>query len=99
MKLDHIALDRLSISPVNMRSGKKPPDISGILPSIRARGIIMPLLVRPNGSDTTFEIVAGSRRFLAAQTVATESGNADPKTGTASSIVERTSGSNDGETK
>lgn len=78
MKLDHIALDRLSISPANMRSGKKPPDISGILPSIRARGIIMPLLVRPNGSDTTFEIVAGSRRFLAAQTVATESGSADP---------------------
>lgn len=78
MKLDHIALDRLSISPANMRNGKKPPDISGILPSIRARGIIMPLLVRPNGSDTTFEIVAGSRRFLAAQTVATESGSADP---------------------
>jgi ParB family transcriptional regulator, chromosome partitioning protein len=78
MKLDHIALDRLSISPANMRSGKKPLDISGILSSIRARGIIMPLLVRPNGSDTTFEIVAGSRRFLAAQTVATESGNADP---------------------
>ena len=78
MKLDHIALDRLSISPANMRSGKKPPDISGILPSIRARGIIMPLLVRPNGSDTTFEIVAGSRRFLAAQTVANENGVADP---------------------
>jgi ParB family transcriptional regulator, chromosome partitioning protein len=78
MRLDHIALDRLSISPANMRSGKKPPDISGILPSIRARGIIMPLLVRPNGSDTTFEIVAGSRRFLAAQTVANENGVAEP---------------------
>lgn len=78
MKLEHIALDRLSISPANMRSGKKPPDISGILPSIRARGIIMPLLVRPNGSDTTFEIVAGSRRFLAAQTVANENGVAEP---------------------
>jgi ParB family transcriptional regulator, chromosome partitioning protein len=78
MKLDHIALDRLSISPANMRSGKKPPDISGILPSIRARGIIMPLLVRPNGSDTTFEIVAGSRRFLAAQVVANENGVAEP---------------------
>jgi ParB family transcriptional regulator, chromosome partitioning protein len=78
MKLDHIALDRLSISPANMRGGKKPPDISGILPSIRARGIIMPLLVRPNGSDTTFEIVAGSRRFLAAQLVANENGVAEP---------------------
>lgn len=78
MKLDHIALDRLSISPANMRGGKKPPDITGILPSVRARGVIMPLLVRQNGSAETFEIVAGSRRFLAAQCVATESGCADP---------------------
>jgi ParB family transcriptional regulator, chromosome partitioning protein len=78
MKLDHIALDRLSISPANMRSGKKPPDITGILPSIRARGILMPLLVRPNGSAKTFEIVAGSRRFLAAQVVANENGIAEP---------------------
>ncbi len=78
MKLDHIALDRLSISPANMRGGKKPPDITGILPSVRARGIFMPLLVRPNGSDTTFEIVAGSRRFLAAQVVAGETGCAEP---------------------
>lgn len=78
MKLDHIALNRLSISPANMRGGKKPPDITGILPSVRARGIFMPLLVRPNGSDTTFEIVAGSRRFLAAQVVAGETGCAEP---------------------
>jgi ParB family transcriptional regulator, chromosome partitioning protein len=78
MKLDHIALDRLSISPANMRSGKKPPDITGILPSVRARGILMPLLVRPNGSAKTFEIVAGSRRFLAAQVVANENGIAEP---------------------
>jgi ParB family chromosome partitioning protein len=78
MKLDHIAIDRLSISPANMRGGKKPPDITGILPSIRARGIFMPLLVRPNGSDTTFEIVAGSRRFLAAQVVVGETGCAEP---------------------
>jgi ParB family chromosome partitioning protein len=78
MKLDHIALDRLSISPANMRGGKKPPDISGILPSIRARGVIMPLLVRQNGSAETFEIVAGSRRFLAAQVMAGETGCAEP---------------------
>ena len=78
MKLDHIALDRLSISPANMRGGKKPPDITDILPSIRARGILMPLLVRQNGSAETFEIVAGSRRFLAAQVVANENGCAEP---------------------
>jgi ParB family transcriptional regulator, chromosome partitioning protein len=40
MKLDFIALDKLSISPANMRTGKKPPDIANILPSVRARGIL-----------------------------------------------------------
>ena len=38
----------------------------------------MPLLVRQNGSAETFEIVAGSRRFLAAQIVANENGFAEP---------------------
>ncbi len=74
MQLQHIDLNRLSISPANMRSGKKPPDISDILPSIRARGVLVPLLVRQNGSAETFEIVAGRRRFCAAQIVANENG-------------------------
>jgi ParB family chromosome partitioning protein len=29
-----------------MRDGKKTPDIANILPSVRARGIIVPLIVR-----------------------------------------------------
>ena len=78
MKLDHIALDRLSISRANMRSGKKPPDIADILPSVRARGVLVPLLVRQNGSAETFEIVAGRRRFCAAQVIANENGASDP---------------------
>jgi ParB family chromosome partitioning protein len=78
MRLDHIDQNRLSISHANMRNGKKPPDISDILPSVRARGVLVPLLVRPNGSDHTFEIVAGRRRFFAAQTVANDTGDAVP---------------------
>ncbi len=39
MQLQHIPLDQLKISPLNMRHGRKNPDISDILPSIRARGI------------------------------------------------------------
>jgi ParB family transcriptional regulator, chromosome partitioning protein len=78
MKLAHIDQDRLSISPANMRSGKKPPDISDILPSVRARGVLVPLLVRQNGSAETFEIVAGRRRFCAAQIVANENGTPEP---------------------
>jgi ParB family transcriptional regulator, chromosome partitioning protein len=78
MKLAHIDQDRLSISPANMRNGKKPPDISDILPSVRARGVLVPLLVRQNGSAETFEIVAGRRRFCAAQIVANENGTPEP---------------------
>ncbi|WP_245501837.1 ParB/RepB/Spo0J family partition protein, partial [Mesorhizobium sp. M2A.F.Ca.ET.039.01.1.1] len=54
------------------------PDISDILPSVRARGVLVPLLVRPNGSPDSFEIVAGRRRYFAAKTVADERGEADP---------------------
>ncbi|WP_210729800.1 hypothetical protein [Sphingobium sp. PAMC28499] len=47
MKLDHIPLDRLYVDKTNMRFGRKAPDVSDILPTIRARGVIQSLLVRP----------------------------------------------------
>ena len=72
MKLDFIPLDKLSISKANMRYGKKAPDVSDILPTIRARGVIQPVIVRPNCGPGQFEIVAGSRRFHAAKIVADE---------------------------
>src|SRR5581483_11497684 len=50
----------------------KAPDVSDILPSIRARGVLQPLLVRPRGK--AFEVVAGRRRFFAASRVAEEQG-------------------------
>jgi ParB family chromosome partitioning protein len=65
MQIDHIPLDRLSVSPANMRSGKKPPDITDILPSVIKRGVISPLFVRPNCNPGHFEIVAGKRRYFA----------------------------------
>ena len=78
MQLAHIALKHLSISPANMRASKKPPEIGDILPSVRARGVLVPLLVRANGSADTYEIVAGRRRFFAAKAVAEEGGTAEP---------------------
>ena len=65
MNIDHIPLDRLSVSKANMRSGKKPPDIADILPSIIKRGVISPVFIRPNCQDGHFEIVAGKRRYYA----------------------------------
>lgn len=66
MRLDFIALDRLSVSKANMRHGKAPPDVSDILPTIRKRGVIQSLLVRPGIEEGAFQIDAGSRRFHAA---------------------------------
>lgn len=61
-----------------MHHSKRAPDISDILPSVRARGVLVPLLVRQDGSPDSFEIVAGRRRYFAAKTVADERGEADP---------------------
>ena len=74
MQLMHIDLTKLSISALNMRGGRKPPEIADVLPSVRARGVLVPLLVRPNGSAETFEIVAGRRRYFAAKAIEEESG-------------------------
>ena len=72
MDLQHIPLSNLKVASVNVRNSRKPPDVSDILPSIRARGVLQPLLVRPNGK--TFEVVAGRRRYFAAAKVAEEQG-------------------------
>jgi ParB family chromosome partitioning protein len=78
MKLDYIDLDRLSVSDANMRSRDKNPNLANILPSVRKRGVLVPLLVRPNGEPDHFEIVAGRRRYLSAKVVAEEGGAAGP---------------------
>lgn len=75
MKLDFIDLGKLSVSKANMRYAKKAPDVSDILPTVRARGILVPLIVRPNCADGAFEIVAGARRYTAARIVADERGD------------------------
>ena len=40
MQLTHIDLGKLSVSALNMRHGSKAPDISDILPCVRARGML-----------------------------------------------------------
>ena len=81
MKLDFIPLDKLVVSKANMRYAKKAPDVSDILPTVRSRGVIQPVIVRLNCAPDGYEIVAGSRRFHAAKIVADErreAGDADP---------------------
>jgi len=72
MKLQFLPFDKLSVSKTNMRCGAKGPDITDILPSVRARGVLVPILVRPGDAPEMFEIVAGRRRHAAARVVADE---------------------------
>ncbi len=78
MKLDFIDVGHLSIAATNMRGKGKDPDVSDLLPSVRARGVLVPLLVRPNCAEGHFEIVAGRRRFTAVSAVAREGGTVRP---------------------
>ena len=73
--LIHLPLSQLGISKLNMRHGRKAPDVSDILASIREKGIRQTILVRREGDG--YGIVAGRRRFFALQQIAKETGS-DP---------------------
>jgi len=49
MKLAFVQLDKLCVSKLNMRYARKAPDVSDILPTVRARGVLQPIIVRPCG--------------------------------------------------
>jgi ParB family transcriptional regulator, chromosome partitioning protein len=70
MELMHIPLSELAIAKTNVRHGVKKADYQDLIPSIRQRGILQPLLVRKNGKG--YEIVAGRRRYLAVQSLEKE---------------------------
>ncbi len=78
MQLQHIQLEKLKDAAINMRHAKAAPDVSDILPSVKARGVLVPLIVRPNGDGESFEIVAGRRRYFAAKAVAEDGGAVEP---------------------
>ena len=71
MKLQHIPVEQLKVSKLNMRHERRRPDISDILPSIRERGVRQTLLVRKEGE---YYGVAGRRRLFALKQVAKETG-------------------------
>ncbi|WP_321489055.1 ParB/RepB/Spo0J family partition protein [uncultured Hyphomonas sp.] len=69
-ELTHIPLDQLSVSKLNMRHGRKKPDVSDILPSIREKGIRQTLLVRREAEG--YGVIAGRRRYFALLELAKE---------------------------
>jgi ParB family transcriptional regulator, chromosome partitioning protein len=62
-----IALDQLEPNPFQPRSTIEPAALDELAQSIRVRGILQPLLVRPHPADPDrFQIIAGERRWRAA---------------------------------
>jgi ParB family transcriptional regulator, chromosome partitioning protein len=49
------------------RKNFAPEDLNDLANSIREKGVLQPILVRPTGEANSFEIVAGERRWRAAQ--------------------------------
>jgi ParB family transcriptional regulator, chromosome partitioning protein len=60
-----VDLDRLSPSRFQPRTSVDPAGIEELAHSIRANGLIQPIIVRRSGAN--FEIIAGERRWRAAQ--------------------------------
>ena len=64
----HIAITDLKPSPFQPRSNFDDDAIDDLAASIREKGIIQPILVRASSTgETTYEIIAGERRWRAAQ--------------------------------
>ncbi len=62
----HIAIERISPNPEQPRKRFAKDDLDDLAASIKEKGVIQPLIVRAR-VDGTFEIVAGERRWRAAQ--------------------------------
>jgi len=60
-----VPIERLKPNPDQPRRTFNPEDLEDLTASIKEKGIIQPLIVRPMGED--YEIVAGERRWRAAQ--------------------------------
>ena len=83
MHTQYIPLKDLHVSPLNMRAEKKEPSLkrmaviaNNLLPTIREKGILQDLIVRPNNDG--FEILAGRRRYYAARVIESERSSFDP---------------------
>jgi len=64
--LRHMPIDLLKASPNNPRKTFAEADLEDLANSIREKGLLQPIVVRPVG-EGEYEIVAGERRWRAAQ--------------------------------
>src|ERR1051325_5626192 len=67
-----VPIESIRPSPFQPRRHFGEEELEGLAPASRRKGIVQPLLVRPaenavNGSAVDFELIAGERRWRAAQ--------------------------------
>jgi ParB family transcriptional regulator, chromosome partitioning protein len=62
-----IAVEKLFPNPNQPRRDFTPEALENLAASIRQKGVLQPLIVRPIAGTDTYEIVAGERRWRAAQ--------------------------------
>ena len=63
--IHHVALSKIVRNPAQPRTHFDPQSIRELADSIRERGVLQPVLIRPSGDH--YQLVAGERRFLAAK--------------------------------
>lgn len=68
--LQKISIDSISPNPYQARTVWDQQELEELSESIKANGILQPIIVRP--ADTGFEIIAGERRFRAAKLASLE---------------------------
>src|SRR5258706_5012274 len=62
-----LAVASLRSNPRNPRKSYDGADLDELAASIREKGVVQPILVRPVAGSEDFEIIAGERRWRAAQ--------------------------------
>ena len=70
MELHDIPLEHLTVAAINSRTHGASEGLASLAASIKAQGVLQPLLVRPLAEGDRFEIVAGQRRYLACRQLA-----------------------------
>jgi ParB family chromosome partitioning protein len=62
-----VGIDQLRRSPLNPRRDFGDEELAELADSIRTKGLLQPIIVRPDAGSGGYEIVAGERRWRAAQ--------------------------------
>ncbi|MDQ2809786.1 MAG: ParB/RepB/Spo0J family partition protein [Chloroflexota bacterium] len=69
----HIPLDRIDLNPHQARQHFDEAALGELTASVRAHGVLEPILVRPVEDTERYEILAGERRYRAAQAAGLDS--------------------------